>query len=358
MDIGFFKNKRVLLTGHTGFKGAWLSQILSMFGAEVTGISLEPSTVPSLFHQLDIKNQIYEHHIQDIRDYEGVHGLVRKTKPDLIFHLAAQPLVRYSYTNTLETYQTNVLGTANLLESLKDNDFKCTVVVVTTDKCYQNNEWVYGYRENDPLGGKDPYSASKACSEIVTSSYRDSFFAIDSNISLATARAGNVIGGGDWSDDRIVPDCMKGLSSGKRIIVRNPNSIRPWQHVLEPLAGYLLLSEKLYNQKVSIYSGDSKLDSAFNFGPLSSSALTVNELVKRIVAIWPGDFDPANAKEFSEAKFLKLESEKARTLLHWEPKWDIDKTIKNTVLWYKQVNDGSISAREITKQQICNYFSL
>lgn len=354
-----YKGKKVLVTGHTGFKGSWMCQVLLNWGAEVYGVSLEPNTNPSLFQQLELSEKIKGHFIQDIRNFEELNRIIIDIQPDITFHMAAQPLVRYSYSETLETFETNVMGTANLLESFKKINNRSTIVVITTDKCYHNNEWFYGYRETDPLGGKDPYSASKACAEIVSASYRNSFFGEDSLISLATVRAGNVLGGGDWALDRIIPDCIRFLSSNEEIVVRNPHAIRPWQHVLEPISGYLKLGMLLHSREKSeiISSG---LDSAFNFGPNEASCISVKELVDKVLEIWPGSvrYGSKEMNSLEEAKFLKLVSDKAGAILNWYPVWDIDLTIHKTIEWYRQVQLGSESAQEVTNRQINEYYSL
>jgi CDP-glucose 4,6-dehydratase len=332
----FWAGKKVLITGHTGFKGSWLSIWLNILGAEVVGYALESITQYDNFVVTGLDKKI-KHRIGDIRDYDCLQKLFREVNPEIVFHLAAQPLVRESYNNPKATYDINVGGTVNLLECCRYTDSVKVIVNVTTDKCYENREWIWGYRENDRLGGYDPYSSSKACSELVTEGYRKSFFNPDffalHGKSLATARAGNVFGGGDWQVDRIVPDCIRALESGESIIVRNPYSVRPWQHVLEPLSGYLLLAEKMFEKPVE-YAG------AWNFGPADSSFLSVGSLVDLIVHIWgKGSWeDHSKPGESHEAHLLKLDISKAKSLLGWSPLWNINKAIIETVFWYRQLH--------------------
>ena len=333
----FWQGKKVLITGHTGFKGSWLSLWLLQLGAQVAGLSLEPNTQPSLFEQLALNQQL-KHHIGDIRDLELVKKVVSQFQPDIVFHLAAQPLVRLSYSEPVTTWQTNVIGTVNVLESLKTLDQLCVGVMITTDKCYDNKEWIYGYRENDPLGGHDPYSSSKAGAEIAIASWAKSFFS-QGNIKVVSARAGNVIGGGDWAIDRIVPDAMRALSVGKPIPVRNPYATRPWQHVLEPLGGYLTLAQKVYQQLVS---QKVTIEGAFNFGPNLTSNRNVKELVEEILKHWQGSWlDYSEPNAVHEAKLLNLVIDKAFHFLHWKPRWDFAQTIEHTVTWYHQGNQLS-----------------
>lgn len=331
----FWKNKRVLITGHTGFKGSWLSYWLQDLGAEVHGFALEPETVPALFDLLHLKNLI-DQKIGDIRDPKLLSEYVANVDPDVIVHMAAQPLVRRSYKEPVYTWQTNVLGTLNLLESIREVAKTCAVVVVTTDKVYENREWNYAYREVDTLGGYDPYSSSKAATELAVSSWRDSFFKDRPNIRIATARAGNVIGGGDFAEDRIVPDIARALHQKKPIEVRNPRAVRPWQHVLEPLSGYLRLAECLYE------SDDKKFQSAFNFGPLLSNSDTVEKLVEESIKIWSGSWkDVSDPNELHESTLLNVSIDKAFTLLNWKPKWDMEHSLKQTIEWYKEHYSGS-----------------
>jgi len=346
----FWQGKKVLITGHTGFKGSWLSYWLQHLGANVYGFALKPETDPALFDQLQLKNFI-EHKIGDIRDPKLISEYVSEVEPDVVIHMAAQPLVRRSYKEPVYTWQTNVLGTLNLLESMREAPQTCAVVVVTTDKVYENREWNYAYREVDTLGGYDPYSSSKAATELAVSSWRDSFFKNQSNVRIATARAGNVIGGGDYAEDRIVPDIAKALHQKKTIEVRNPSAVRPWQHVLEPLSGYLRLAEALYE------SDDVKFQSAFNFGPLLSNSDTVEKLVEESIKIWSGTWkDVSDPNAPHETTLLNVSIDKAFTLLHWKPKWDIEQCLKQTINWYKEQYSGS-DPNELTLNQIKEYYT-
>lgn len=352
-----YHNKKVLVTGHTGFKGGWLSQWLLSLGAEVFGIALPPEGEVSLFDQLQLQKHLH-HHICDIRGYDSLKKLVGEIEPDIIFHLAAQPLVRESYEIPLQTIETNVMGTIHLLEAVRTLNLSTTIVVITSDKSYENQEWMYGYRESDPMGGFDPYSASKGACEVLTSSWRRSFFNpadyTNHGVKLATARAGNVIGGGDWATDRIVPDCMRALLDNRQIEVRNPLATRPWQHVLEPLGGYLLLGEQLLST-----SQDSDLTSlcgGFNFGPLIGSNKTVESLVKEVISVWGSGtwtFDKQHAVH--EASLLNLTIDKAYHLLGWYPAWDFEETIRRTVDWYKMYKEDVTLIPKLTLQQIGEY---
>jgi CDP-glucose 4,6-dehydratase len=334
MDPDFWQGKKVLVTGHTGFKGSWLSLWLLHLGAEVKGLSLAPNITPSLFDQLDLAQHL-NHQLGDIRDPELVRHSVLQWQPDIVFHLAAQPLVRRSYLESVETWNTNVMGTIHVLEALKQLSHPCAAIFVTTDKCYENREWVYGYRENDPLGGHDPYSSSKAAAELAIASWRNSFFTHRQiPIAIASARAGNVIGGGDWAEDRIVPDAIRSLLRKEAIPVRNPRSTRPWQHVLEPLGGYLLLGQKLYE---GLSTGRTDFNGAFNFGPALSSNRTVRELVESILKSWSGSWvDRSNPNAVYEATLLNLVTDKAFHLLNWQSVWDFESTVQETVDWYYQ----------------------
>lgn len=340
LDKTFWKGKNVLLTGHTGFKGSWLAIWLEMMGAKVTGYSLEPLTPNDNFVLSGIGYRM-RHQIGDVRDFDRLHRLFEEVRPEIVFHLAAQPLVRLSYDSPKETYDVNVGGTVNVLECCRLSDSARVIVNITTDKCYQNNEWVWGYRENDRLGGFDPYSSSKACSELVTDAYRSSFFNPASfsrhGKSLASARAGNVFGGGDWQVDRIIPDCIRHLERGEPIIVRNPHAVRPWQHVLEPLSGYLLLAEKLF-ARPGVYDG------AWNFGPEESSFLKVGALVDGVVRAWGSGCweDRSDPEAVHEAHLLKLDITKAKALLGWAPVWSIDRAVGKTVHWYRQYRNSNV----------------
>ena len=334
----FWDGCRVLVTGHTGFKGSWLALWLSQLGADVCGVALEPETKPALFNQLGLAKQLLGHHLIDIRDCTSLTSIVGKFQPQVVLHLAAQPLVRRSYQDPLGTWAINVQGSLNLLEALKPLKHHCAVVMVTTDKVYANQEWDYGYREEDRLGGHDPYSASKAAAELAISSWRNSFCGEASHqtphLSIATARAGNVIGGGDWAEDRIVPDAIRSLCSGDRIPVRRPEATRPWQHVLEPLSGYLLLAEKL------AADGDS-FSSSYNFGPMLEANRSVRDLVERSLNHWPGSWqDCSKTSSPHEAGRLHLQIDKAHHQLGWRPRWSFDTTVKRTVSWYRAVHEG------------------
>ncbi len=339
-DPSFWCGRRVLLTGHTGFKGSWLALWLLELGAQVTGVALPPETEPSLFAQLELEQRL-EHRLGDIRHASLLTDLVEQTRPEVLLHLAAQPLVRRSYAEPGATWATNVMGTIHLLEALRRLQEPCTAVLITTDKVYRNNEWLYGYRENDPLGGHDPYSSSKAAAELAIASWRASFCGDQPHqtphLRIASARAGNVIGGGDWAADRIVPDAMRALARGEPIGVRNPAATRPWQHVLEPLGGYLLLAERL--------SADASLASAFNFGPQLEANRSVRELVEQALGHWPGRWeDQSDPQAPHEASLLNLVTDKAHHQLGWSPRWDFGTTVERTVDWYRQVQEGRTSA--------------
>jgi CDP-glucose 4,6-dehydratase len=343
----FWENKRVLITGHTGFKGGWLSLLVQHLGGNVLGIGLPPKTSPSLFE----KAKVYEHiksEIIDIRSLNTLSKTIQEFKPEIVFHLAAQPLVRYSYKNPIETYETNILGTINLFESLKDVDEVRVVINVTTDKCYENKEWNWGYRETDELGGSDPYSSSKACVEIISNAYRSSFLK-DRNILLATARAGNVVGGGDWSEDRLIPDIIRNFTNKTTLIIRKKNSIRPWQHVLDPLSGYIILAENLYQN-------GSDFEGAWNFGPEKESAKSVEWIVEEMRKKWP-DKTAWIAKEdhdYNETNILRLDVNKANQKLGWQQKWSIDQTLEGIMEWHNvEMNGGDL--RDITIKQIIKY---
>ncbi|HID69206.1 MAG TPA: CDP-glucose 4,6-dehydratase [Desulfobacterales bacterium] len=345
----FWKDKRVLLTGHSGFKGSWLAFWLSALGARVTGVSLPPLAEPNLFSLIKIDELIDSRYI-DIRNAEQLSKLTREISPHVVFHLAAQPLVRAGYRDPLETFSSNIMGTANILESLRGVDSVQAAVIITTDKVYQNQEWPYPYRENDTLGGHDPYSSSKAAAEIVTSCYRDSFLA-DQGIAVATARAGNVIGGGDWSEDRLIPDAVRAWEDDTPLTIRSPMAIRPWQHVLEPLAGYLTLSEKI--------SGRMELAGAYNFGPETNTAATVREVIEqanksygRGKIIWGDSSDGPH-----EAGFLTLDIAKAKTILGVKPRWSLKDAIEHTMTWYLQFSQG-VDPCELCSAEITEYESL
>ena len=350
-DSSFWSGRRVLLTGHTGFKGSWLALWLISLGADVSGLSLEPDPDQTLFKELELTNKL-DHRVGDIRDLDVVRQTVSEVQPEVVFHLAAQPLVRLSYLDPLQTWSTNVMGSVNLMESLRSIDHTCSVVMVTTDKVYKNNEWIYGYRENDPLGGHDPYSSSKAAAEIAISSWRESFCgnALHQNphLRIASARAGNVIGGGDWSLDRIVPDTIRALEKGAAICIRNPDSTRPWQHVLEPLGGYLRLAEVL--------SVSSEYASSFNFGPNLNSNRSVKDLVEEMLIYWPGQWeDASDDSKLHEAGLLNLVVDRAYQSLGWQPVWDFSLTVSKTVNWYRQVQLNQASALECCLEDLKSY---
>jgi len=328
MDFSFYRNKTVLVTGHTGFKGGWLCKILKMHGANVIGYALEPPTEPSLYHIANISNGMISI-IGDIRDLEHLNRVFIEWCPEIVIHMAAQPIVRESYVNPVYTYEVNVMGTVNILEAVRLHDCVKSFVNVTTDKVYLNNEWEWGYRENDTLDGYDPYSNSKSCSELVTGSYKNSFFG-NRDVAISTCRAGNVIGGGDFAKDRIVPDCVRAQEASKSIIVRNPHSIRPYQHVLEPICAYLNLAKMQYIDKVT-YEG------SYNVGPETCDTVTTGELVRLFCQYWPGakweDVSEPNAPH--EAGCLRLDCSKIKHVMGWSPKWHIEDAIRYTVAWSK-----------------------
>lgn len=342
-----FDGRSVFLTGHTGFKGSWLALWLSRLGARVTGYALPPATTPNLFGLAKVQDAMARNILSDIRDLPALTAAIRTAAPEVVFHLAAQPLVRMSYREPVDTWSTNVMGTVHLLEAVRSCPSVKAVVVVTTDKCYQNREWPWGYRENDALGGSDPYSASKAGAELVVQSYRASFFSANGP-QLASARAGNVIGGGDWSEDRLIPDAARAASRHEPLLIRNPSATRPWQHVLESLHGYLLLASRLLDS-------DKTVADAFNFGPDAADNLSVAELLGRLQTHWPELTwqlaQPASAV-LHEANFLYLDSSKARRQLNWTPRWDLATGLEQTARWYRAVEQHPSGARTITEQQL------
>lgn len=354
----FFRGKKLFITGHSGFKGSWLCQWLHALGAEVTGYALEPPTEPSLFELCRIE-KIIRHVTGDIRDLGLLQKTMQEAAPEIVIHMAAQPLVRDSYKYPHETYEINVMGTVNLLEAVRSCPGVRAVINVTTDKCYENREWVWGYRENEPMGGYDPYSNSKACSELVTAAYRNSFFNpekyTEHGVAVASARAGNVIGGGDWAADRLISDCIRALLDNKKIIIRNPNAIRPWQYVLEPLAGYLLLAARLYEEGAAFAEG-------WNFGPPDTEALTVEEVVKKIIRFWGrGEFTvspppplPGSSSVPHEATYLKLDCAKAHTRLGWQTRWSLDQALDKIVDWTQAYRNGD-DMRDVCLRQISEY---
>ncbi|MBF9020222.1 CDP-glucose 4,6-dehydratase [Rhodobacterales bacterium HKCCA1058] len=343
----FWLGKRVLLVGHTGFKGSWLSLWLQSMGACLSGIALNPPMKPALFECARVAEGM-EHRILDIRDFASVKGHLDEFQPEIIIHMAAQPLVRYSYKEPVETYAVNVMGTVHVLEAARKASSVKVVINVTTDKCYENHEWVWGYRENDPMGGHDPYSSSKGCSELVTSAYRSSFFDQD-GIALASVRAGNVIGGGDWAADRLIPDILRALEAKIPVVIRSPNAIRPWQHVLEPLSGYLMLAQALYEE-------GKKFSSSWNFGPNDEDAKPVQWIVEQMTSRWGGGatWIQDTGDNPHEANYLKLDISKAKGELGWKPVWDLDLALQKIIDWHKAWLSG-VDVRSVTLQQIDAY---
>lgn len=344
-----FKGKRVFITGHTGFKGSWLTFLLKELGAEVLGYSLLPNSNPSHFELLNLSSRITSV-IGDVRNTQLLNDTLQDFEPEFVFHLAAQALVRPSYEDPLNTYSTNIIGSVSLLEAVRKCDSVRSLVFVTSDKCYENSEWIWGYRETDKLGGKDPYSASKAAAEIIFSSYQESYFSKRSNFGAASVRAGNVIGGGDWAKDRIIPDCIRSIAENKSILLRNPGATRPWQHVLEPISGYLLLATRLYSEPAN-YRG------AWNFGPSTRETKTVRQIADLLVdRIGKGVIIEDIAKDHPhEAILLQLNCDKSNQYLGWYPKWNLNKTLEMTADWYKEQLGGA-PVEEITRQQVYEYF--
>jgi len=352
MVSAFWKGKKVFITGHTGFKGSWLCLWLHKLGAKVTGYALNPPTKPSLFELCNI-SELVNSVIGDIRKRDELTEAMLTASPEIVIHMAAQPLVRDSYKNPVETYEINVIGTVNLFETVRNCKTVKAVINVTTDKCYENKEWVWGYRENEPMGGYDPYSNSKACSELVTSAYRSSFFNpkdySNHGVALASARAGNVIGGGDWAMDRLIPDCIRAILKGENIVIRNPNAIRPWQHVLEPLSGYLLLSQKLYKEGTRFAEG-------WNFGPDDEDAKPVEWIIKRICDKWGNNasYKIDRGEHPHEAHYLKLDCSKAKSELDWYPRWNLERAIDSIIEWTMAYNEKE-SVRDVCLKQIEEY---
>lgn len=327
IDTSFWEGKRVYLTGHTGFKGSWLSLWLTEMGAIVKGYALSPPTTPSLFEQAKVAENI-ESQVGDIRDFETLAGSMVRFSPDILIHMAAQPLVRLSYKEPLETYDTNVMGTVKVLEAARSCSNLKAIVSVTTDKCYENKEWVWGYRENESMGGYDPYSSSKGCAELVTSAYRRSFMQ-EQGIGLASARAGNVIGGGDWADDRLIPDILRAFEKKQPVVIRNPAATRPWQHVLEPLSGYLVLAQNLYQNPTEFAEG-------WNFGPFDDDAKPVDWILNHMVQNWQGSsWDLDKNAHPHEAGYLKLDISKAKSRLNWSPTWRLEQTLTKIINWHQ-----------------------
>lgn len=353
--VSNWNSRRVFLTGHTGFKGGWLALWLAGKGAIVRGYALDPSTEPNLFTDARVA-EVLDDDRGDIQDYPKLEASLVDFEPEVVFHLAAQPLLRRSYADPLGTYGTNVMGTANLLEAVRKSPSVRAVVCITTDKCYQNREWAWPYRETDPLGGHDPYSSSKAAAEIVVSAFRDSYFPVsrlsDHRVAVATARAGNVIGGGDWSEDRLIPDLIRGFESSQPVLIRRPNAIRPWQHVLEPLHGYITLAEHLL-------AGCADVASAFNFGPSEDDAWPVERVANKLVSLWGSDASWVrdNAPSVHEAHYLKLDSSKARAELGWRPRLNLETALEWTIHWHRSRTSGKDMAAE-TRAEIAQYEEL
>lgn len=349
MNSVFWKNKNVLLTGHTGFKGSWLSLWLQSMGANVVGYALAPPSSPSLFEVANVADGMMSLE-GDIRDTEQLYSAFAQHQPEIVIHMAAQSLVRHSYQNPVETYATNVMGTVHVLEAVRQTSSVKAVVIITSDKCYENREWVWGYRENEAMGGYDPYSNSKGCAELVTAAYRQSFFNKTGNIvAVATARAGNVIGGGDWAADRLIPDMVRAVSENRPVLIRNPNAIRPWQHVLEPLSGYMRLAQELYEKGTDYAEG-------WNFGPSDDDAKPVKWIVERYTKLWGegASWVLDRAEHPHEAHYLKLDCSKARMRLDWKPTWTLADALENITAWHKAHQQGK-NMHEFSLQQIAEY---
>ena len=355
MNPAFWQGKRVLLTGHTGFKGGWLSLWLQSMGAQVTGYALAPPTNPSLFEVAEVAQGMTSV-IGDIRDLAKLQAVFAEHQPEIVIHMAAQPLVRYSYQNPVETYSTNVMGTVHLFEAVRNTPSVKAVVNITTDKCYENREWVWGYRENEPMGGFDPYSNSKGCAELVSAAYRSSFFNADTyaqhGVATATVRAGNVIGGGDWAQDRLIPDILSAFEQGRKVDIRNPHAIRPWQHVMEPLCGYLTLAEQLFEHGPSFGEG-------WNFGPNDQDAKPVGWIVKQMAALWGADaqWQVDTGDHPHEAHYLKLDISKALSRLDWHPALRLQDALALIIDWSKQRAAGA-NMRQLTLSQLQAYQAL
>jgi CDP-glucose 4,6-dehydratase len=344
----FWQDKKVFLTGHTGFKGSWLSLWLHSLGAKVYGYALKPPTSINLFTEANIHTFLESNTIADIRDMTQLEKSIKNAQPDIVIHMAAQPLVRQSYIDPVETYSTNVMGTVSLMEAVRNNSSVKVILNVTTDKCYENRERILPYHESEAMGGYDPYSSSKGCSELITSAYRRSFFA-ESNVAVASARAGNVIGGGDWAVDRLIPDILRSISEDHPVMIRNPNAIRPWQHVLEPLNGYLQLTQKLYHEGIKYAEG-------WNFGPNINDAQSVKWIVEELIQQW-GDgarwqFDDESHPH--ESNYLNLDSTKAQVHLDWHPKWNLNQTLNSIVSWHKAHQCGD-NMQEFSLEQISDF---
>ncbi|MEQ1525766.1 MAG: CDP-glucose 4,6-dehydratase [Gallionella sp.] len=352
VEPSFWAGKTVLLTGHTGFKGSWLSLWLQSMGAKVTGYSLVPPTTPSLFEVANVAENM-TNITGDVRDFSALSAVLEKYQPEIVIHMAAQALVRYSYSNPIETYSTNVMGTVHVLEAARRLNTVKAIVNVTSDKCYENKEWAWGYRENEPMGGYDPYSNSKGCAELVTAAYRNSYFHPEKykehGVALASGRAGNVIGGGDWAEDRLIPDIMSAFTQGKPVNIRNPHAIRPWQHVLEPLSGYLQLAQKLYE-------GGANYAEGWNFGPSDEDAKPVQWIVEKLTKSWGNgaSWILDGGDHPHEAHYLKLDCSKAKARLGWYPRWHLEETLSAIIDWHQAYQNGK-NMREKTLQQIAKY---
>jgi CDP-glucose 4,6-dehydratase len=342
----FWKGKKVFITGHTGFKGSWLALWLNKMNAEVTGYSIEPPSNPNLFTLINLEKHIKSIN-GNINDREKLKVALQESEAEIVFHLAAQSLVKKSYINPIETYEINIMGTVNLFEAVRSSKTVKAVVNITSDKCYENKEWLWGYREKDPMGGYDPYSSSKGCAELITSAYRDSFFK-NEGVVLASARAGNVFGGGDWAENRLIPDIIRAILSDQKIIIRNPNATRPWQHVLEPLRGYLMLAQLLYNNP--------EYAQGWNFGPDDTVIISVKQLTQKIIEVWGQDISLEIDKNYNphEAQYLKLDCSLAKQKLNWKPILKLDDSIEMTVEWYKAYKNNC-NLEEITLDQIKQY---
>lgn len=353
VDAAFWSGKHVFLTGHTGFKGGWLSIWLASMGAKVTGYALAPNTTPNFYGAVKVESDLEKSNIADIRDLDKLQKAMAEARPEIVIHMAAQPLVRYSYVNPVETYAANVMGTVHLLESIRALDCVRAAVIVTTDKCYENKEWAWGYREHEPMGGHDPYSNSKGCAELVTNAYRQSYFSPEKysehKLGIASARAGNVIGGGDWSENRLIPDAIKAFEANQVLMIRNPLATRPWQHVLEPLSGYLVLAQALYEK-------GAKFDGGWNFGPRDDDARPVKEVIDLLIENWGSAASWAQDKgeQPYEAHSLRLDCSKARQYLNWVPRWSLWKAVENVLQWQRAFRQQG-NMREISLKQIADY---